>query len=322
MKRTLHFVIICLLVVFLIPQNVFAFPADPAEDHLSSVPAPFYGIWCSASKDRADVQAVADNLSQNGFSAQVLVTTDWDNLNPEFWYVVTAGSYTSEAAANADLSKVQALYSDAYVKYSGNYKGSTPSSETALPVYRTPFYGIWCSASKDKSDVQAVADKLLQYGFPAQVLVTTDWDNLNTEFWYVVTSGLYTSEDIANVDLPRVQALYPDAYIKYSGNYKGSSSVSSVSTPSASTRTPFYGIWCSASKSYEGMMEESAGLSQKGFASRVFVTTDWSNLNPEFWYVLTAGTYASEDAAYAALAQVQAVYPDAYVKYSGEYIGG
>ena len=102
--------------------------AAPAPGQTSTAPAPytapFYGVWCSASKSAADMQTVTDALKRNGYDARVLVTTDWSTLNPEFWYVVTAGLYASEAEANTALSGVRTLYSDAYVKYSGDYIGN------------------------------------------------------------------------------------------------------------------------------------------------------------------------------------------------------
>lgn len=58
-------------------------------------------------------------------------------------------------------------------------------------------------------------------GYDAQVFVTTDWSNLNSEKFYVVTAGVYLSESDANAALPSVQGFYPDAYVKYSGDYQG-----------------------------------------------------------------------------------------------------
>ena len=58
-----------------------------------------------------------------------------------------------------------------------------------------------------------------------------------------------------------------------------------------------------------------------GYPAEVYVTTDWSNLNSENWYVVTAGTYGTESAAKNALSHVQEYYRDAYVKYSGIRIG-
>ena len=59
-------------------------------------------------------------------------------------------------------------------------------------------------------------------GFDAYVTETTLWENLNDEPWYVVTIGVYSSQDEANAALPRVQnELDGTAYTKYSGLYVG-----------------------------------------------------------------------------------------------------
>ena len=81
-----------------------------------------------------------------------------------------------------------------------------------------PFYGIWVSASKDESQMQALASELAGRGYDARVFITTDWSNLNTETWYVVTAGVYSSEEEARSALADVQAnVTADAYVKYSG---------------------------------------------------------------------------------------------------------
>lgn len=92
-------------------------------------------------------------------------------------------------------------------------------------------------------------------------------------------------------------------------------------TASASEQSSFYGIWCSASKSEAEAYDYANWLSGYGFAARVFMTTDWSNLEQDPWYVISAGMYYSESDAYAALPSVQQVVSDAYVKYSGSYQG-
>ena len=64
------------------------------------------------------------------------------------------------------------------------------------------------------------------------------------------------------------------------------------------------------------------GIQSKGLDGDIFVTTDWSNLNSEKWYVVTAGIYYSEEDAKDALPDVKnAGYSGAYVKYTGDYIG-
>jgi len=84
---------------------------------------------------------------------------------------------------------------------------------------------------------------------------------------------------------------------------------------------PFYGIWCCASKDEDEMWEVANDLHFYGYEPWVYVTTDWSNLTDEKWYVVTAGVYETEKEANDMLDSVQYFYEDAYVKYSGEYIG-
>lgn len=83
---------------------------------------------------------------------------------------------------------------------------------------------------------------------------------------------------------------------------------------------PFYGIWCGASKDEADAENIAASIREKGLPAQVFVTTDWSSLNKERWYVITAGTYDTQQEAEQALPEVRKVNSDAYIKYSGEYI--
>ena len=91
---------------------------DPAT---SSKPAgAFWGVWTLATRVENEANAEVKRLKEAGFNdARVIITTDWSNLNTERWYMVTAGAYTSEDAANNALSHVQDSAADAYVKYSG-----------------------------------------------------------------------------------------------------------------------------------------------------------------------------------------------------------
>lgn len=83
---------------------------------------PFWGIWVGASKNEAEMTALAQRLKDEGVSNGVVIkTTDWSNLNPEPWWVVSAGAYASEEAANSALSDIkQRGYSNAYVKHTGS----------------------------------------------------------------------------------------------------------------------------------------------------------------------------------------------------------
>ena len=108
----------------------------------------------------------------------------------------------------------------------------------------------------------------------------------------------------------RMTSRYPDRYF-----YK----IESNAEIPSQQNDPFYGIWCVASKDESEAKAFAQEASSSGFDAQVFDTVDWSNLNPEHWWVVSLGTYPDEYSANAALPQVQAFYPDAYVKYSGFY---
>ena len=316
----------------------YPFVSESASSENTSVSAEetsWGGTWKSASGDEIVVTDVTDTqvtLEYSGYAARNTADGKLYFTLPYLDDAKTSVGESEDVLEEAGFRTVFTLTDGKLSMYYNDHMylfdrvsdsaapDSSPSAPAADNTSRAPFYGVWFGASKAQTDMEALADALRQYGYDARVLVTTDWDNLNSEMWYVATSGLYASEADAYAALSGVQAYYPDAYVKYSGNYKGNSPVSQA-TP-ISVYAPFYGIWCSASKAYADMESASALLTQYGLTSQIFVTTDWSNLNPEFWYVLSAGTYASEAAAKAVLSQVQSVYPDAYVKYSGDYIGG
>ena len=83
----------------------------------------FYGVWCYGSKNESDAEKFALELSNKGFESQVFVTTDWENLNTEKFYVVTAGICVTKQDAEQLLDEVKKSgYNDAYVKYTGERK--------------------------------------------------------------------------------------------------------------------------------------------------------------------------------------------------------
>lgn len=84
----------------------------------------FWGVWIAACKESANAETIASEARNAGFSsAAVYTSTDWENLNPERWYVVSLGQYGSQSDAEAVLSKARKIgYGDAYVKHTGNHK--------------------------------------------------------------------------------------------------------------------------------------------------------------------------------------------------------
>lgn len=87
--------------------------------------------------------------------------------------------------------------------------------------YDESFYGIWCYASKDYNEVLREGDQLEQNcGISSAIVVSSDWKNLNSETWYCLSAGRYESEESAKEYIDNIQEYYPDAYIKYTGEYK------------------------------------------------------------------------------------------------------
>lgn len=83
----------------------------------------FYGLWVGAWSNRASADDQARAVKEAGYDGQVFITSDWENLNPTTYYVVTAGTYSSESEARANLADVQnRIIDEAYVKYSGKHK--------------------------------------------------------------------------------------------------------------------------------------------------------------------------------------------------------
>lgn len=92
------------------------------EEESTNIENGFYGIWCGASKDYLGAESIVNTLISQGFDADIFVTTDWENLNDEKWYVVSAGQYDTQEEAEKALPNVKTAVESAYIKYSGNHK--------------------------------------------------------------------------------------------------------------------------------------------------------------------------------------------------------
>ncbi|MCR5590817.1 MAG: SPOR domain-containing protein [Lachnospiraceae bacterium] len=86
----------------------------------------YYGVFVSSAKSPEAFETTLDKLKEAGFAWSFTVyTPDFSGLNPEPYYTVTTGLYTSESDAKEALLEVKAAgYSDAYVKYAGSYIGN------------------------------------------------------------------------------------------------------------------------------------------------------------------------------------------------------
>ena len=94
----------------------------PVFDYSNNGGEAFYGIWTYASKELNLAQVFADEFDVDGYNGIVFLTSEWENLNQDDWYAVSIGIYYSKEDAESILAIVKKKYSDAYIKYSGNYK--------------------------------------------------------------------------------------------------------------------------------------------------------------------------------------------------------
>lgn len=99
----------------------------------------FYGVWTAAVPDREDAINKAKKLNEQGLAGSVVYSPEWEGLNPEPYYCVTADKVYDEEDADYLLKLVQAKgYKDAYIKPTGARKsaliGYTSFGDTYMDV--------------------------------------------------------------------------------------------------------------------------------------------------------------------------------------------
>ena len=98
-------------------------PEPAAATEAAAQDEAFWGVWIGAFSERQNAQERADLASGLGFSdVRIEFSSDWAELNQAGYYVVSVGTYASQAEAEGVLPSAQRHFSDAYVKYSGAHK--------------------------------------------------------------------------------------------------------------------------------------------------------------------------------------------------------
>ena len=98
----------------------------------------------------------------------------------------------------------------------------TTTTMPAVSSKNTPFYALFVGGYKDRQAALNEAERYKDLGYSDTiVIISTDWSNLNKERWYCVTVGTYGTKAEAENMLPEIQRECPDAYVKYTGDYKG-----------------------------------------------------------------------------------------------------
>ena len=325
-KRAYVIAVLFLLIICVMPSAVSAsgmdgvtVELDPSSPFLDNS---FFGIWIGAFDDLKEATVFAYDVPAEIGVAQVFLSSDWSELNQIPYFVVTAGMYASRPEAELMLLSIQYYYPDAYIKYAGV---RLDSFLAGMSEVQERWIGTWKADNGEMLVINDYTDTelyLVYYGYyadgksmfesPYTMYFTNESKTTASEAAEVIEKAGWRRElELKDNGTIIMHSRYPDQIY-----YKVGDTTKESDTPS-DTKSPFYGVWCSASKDYDEALRFAEDMNKKGLPAKVFVTTDWSNLNSEKWYVVTAGVYATEAEANEALKTVKITYPDAYVKYSG-----
>ncbi|MCR5687249.1 MAG: SPOR domain-containing protein [Lachnospiraceae bacterium] len=140
----------------------------------------FYGVFVSSAKEEDKCTPALDKLAEAGFDGSCAVyTPDFDGLNPEPYYAVTAGLYTSESEADSVLSDVKAAgFSDAYVKKAGSYIGDR-----------------FCYIMHDSEKIEILKDGAMLRGVTLTLPYPADADSMTADLLVPKDAVFYSSAD-------------------------------------------------------------------------------------------------------------------------------
>lgn len=164
------------------------------------------------------------------------------------------------------------------------------------------------------------------------------WVSDNESVAIVNTAGVVTGKSAGTINITCYSANGKEASCTVTVNKKKSSTTkqnnsNSVQTTKATQAvddgndgpcgyTSFYGIWCAAFKSEDQAYDYAETLRDKGFENAsVIMTSQWSNMNSDTWYAVTADFYETKSAANKDLNKAKSISSNAYIKYSGNWVG-
>lgn len=173
-----------------------------------------------------DECAVADSLERQEDGTYKAQFTMWgypaaamrpdEDLTPA--QVESSSDYTRMGSGFAVLESYEYEGKETYRIVSYNFVEGESEGQESSSSQNEPFWGVWISAHKDNASAQqaAAATGMTE----VQVVVTSEWKNLNSETWYALTYGRYGSDADAEQARQQILSKYPDAYVKYSGDHR------------------------------------------------------------------------------------------------------
>ena len=166
-----------------------------------------------SSSTTRDSAVAAESASSEGVSSASAVSDGVANGSQSASQSVATTSSNSEKAASASAS---ASVQDE-VKSSEQAEPTQPQVGTQ-PGVDAPFWGVWIGGFKNVDGAEEMVADAQSAGLPAMIFETTDWSNLNSEHYYVVSIGVSTDEATAKRLCEQAkEAGFDGAYVKYSG---------------------------------------------------------------------------------------------------------
>lgn len=278
----------------------------------------------------ARTTAIVASQSGDGVLLRMVRLDGWSGTEPEVTadgLILDGTAYTYHSAGTALTVSTSALnWSGVYVYNDGSlgeiFAVTCVSDQTVSGVY---VYGLASGSYSSRTftwsispNDPAMATEPFQNGTD-QIIYRLRDDGITADY----PDGWWADRDYRYVCKTENASQYIDhpalpADLTAAGKSETGTVEPEPDPVTADVRTPFYGIWTGAFQNRADADAFAAAMQSSGLPAAVYLTSDWSNLNAAPWYVISAGEYATEAEANAALSSVQAAgYDNAYVKYTG-----
>lgn len=279
----------------------------------------------------ARTTAIVASQSGDGVLLRMVRLDGWSGTEPEVTadgLILDGTAYTYHSAGTALTVSTSALnWSGVYVYNDGSlgeiFAVTGVSDQTVTGVY---VYGLASGSYSSRTftwsispNDPAMATEPFQNGTDQVIYYRLRDDGITADY----PDGWWADRDYRYVCKTENASQYIDhpalpADLTAAGKSETGTVEPEPDPVTADVRTPFYGIWTGAFQNRADADAFAAAMQSSGLPAAVYLTSDWSNLNAAPWYVISAGEYATEVEANAALSSVQAAgYDNAYVKYTG-----
>ena len=218
-----------------------AAPAAASKYFLAVNADGYVAVYAGKIGDGSDPERVteirADDLTDS-IRSDLSVGMEFDSLDAAIDRAKELQSWVEQLKVEKDKAAQQAMEADqakreaqeaqqaAEEAAAAQQAADTAAAERQLPesaatVSSQGFWGVWIGAFGTYEEAERYMVAARGAGLPADVFLTTDWNNLNSDPYYVVSVGTSAAESIAAelCDMAKKRG-YPDAYVKFTGARK------------------------------------------------------------------------------------------------------